>query len=149
MEGSDRLLRFALVAAGVAGLGISVYLTVVHYSTLPLACSASGVVDCERVLSSPYGGIGTTGIPTALAGVGWFGGSLLLGALEIGLRTPSARLLQLAWSGLGLATVLYLVYVEIDRLGAICLWCTGAHLLVLLIFLASLYRWLLRPPAAT
>jgi uncharacterized membrane protein len=45
---------------------------------------------------------------------------------------------QLAWSSLGLLTVLFLVYIEIVLLGAICIWCTTAHVLVLLIFLISL-----------
>jgi uncharacterized membrane protein len=35
-------------------------------------------------------------------------------------------------------TTLYLVYVEIVQLGAICVWCSAAHLLVLLIFLIVL-----------
>jgi uncharacterized membrane protein len=45
--------------------------------------------------------------------------------------------LQLAWSALGLVTALFLVYVEIVQLGAICIWCTAAHILVLVIFLIA------------
>jgi uncharacterized membrane protein len=37
-------------------------------------------------------------------------------------------------------TAIYLVYVEIVQLGAVCIWCSGAHLLVLLIFLIALPR---------
>jgi uncharacterized membrane protein len=36
-----------------------------------------------------------------------------------------------------MAVVLYLVFIEIVKLGAICLWCTVAHVLVLLIFLIA------------
>jgi len=42
------------------------------------------------------------------------------------------------WSALGLATVLYLVFIEIVRLGVICLWCTASHVLVVAIVLIAL-----------
>ena len=37
-------------------------------------------------------------------------------------------------SGLGAATVLYLVYVELFRIGAICLWCTAVHVIAVCLF---------------
>jgi uncharacterized membrane protein len=37
-------------------------------------------------------------------------------------------------------TVLFLVYVEIVQLGAICIWCSAAHVLVVLTFLIVLPR---------
>ncbi|HET9410319.1 MAG TPA: vitamin K epoxide reductase family protein, partial [Candidatus Dormibacteraeota bacterium] len=52
---------------------------------------------------------------------------------------------QLAWSGLGLVTVIGLVFIEIVRLGAVCLWCTVAHVLVLITFLLVIT---IRQPAA-
>jgi uncharacterized membrane protein len=45
---------------------------------------------------------------------------------------------QVAWSSIGVLTVLYLLFVEIVSLGAICVWCTAAHVLVLAIFMVSL-----------
>jgi len=145
VNSGDRLLLLFLTATGIAGLGIALYLTVVHYSTLPLACSSSGIVDCERVLSSPYGMIGATSVPTSMAGIVWFVVSIGITAAGFRSNALAWRLLHLIWAGFGLATVLYLVYVEIDRLGAICAWCTVVHLLVLATLLAALYRWQLRP----
>jgi uncharacterized membrane protein len=133
-----RLQALALGAA-LAGLGISIYLTVVHYSTIPLACPANAVVNCEQVLSSPYGVIGGSGVPTSAAGIVWFGVSALLAAGLLSGRQVLAPI-QLAWSSLGLLTVLFLVYLEIVQLGAVCIWCSAAHLLVLLIFLIALTR---------
>ena len=121
------------VVASVAGLAISIYLTVVHYSTIPLACPASAVVNCEQVLSSRYAVIGDSGLPTSAAGIAWF---LVSAALAL-LRRRRALL---AWSSIGLLTVLFLVYVEIVQLGAVCIWCTAAHAMVLLIFLIALPR---------
>jgi len=127
-------LRAVAVAAGVAGLGISIYLTAVHYAGVPLACPANGTIDCEAVLSSPYAVIAGTAVPTSVAGIVWFTVSALLWICRF-------TRLQLAWSIAGLVTVLSLVFVEIVRLGAICIWCTAAHVLVVLIFLIALTRW--------
>jgi uncharacterized membrane protein len=119
------------LAAGLAGLGISIYLTAVHYAGVPLACPANGTINCEAVLSSRYAVIAGTGVPTAAAGIVWFAVSMLLWI------RPAGRI-QLAWSIAGLAAVLSLVFVEIVLVGSICIWCTAAHVLVLLIFLIAL-----------
>ena len=119
------------LAAGLAGLGVSIYLTAVHYTGVPVACPANGSVNCEVVLSSRYALIAGTNVPTSAAGIVWFAVSALLWT-----RRPGR--VQLAWSVAGLATVLLLVFVEIVLVGAICVWCTAAHLLVLVIFLIAL-----------
>jgi uncharacterized membrane protein len=133
-----RLQALAAAASG-AGLAISIYLTVVHYSTIPLACPANAMVNCEQVLSSPYGVIGGSFVPTSAAGIAWFAVSALLAAGLLAGRAQLARW-QLAWSAVGLVTVLLLVYIEIVQLGAVCIWCSAAHLLVLSIFLIALTR---------
>ena len=121
------------VLASVAGLAISVYLTVVHFSTIPLACPANAVVNCEQVLSSRYAVIGGSALPTSVAGIAWF-------AISAGLALLRRRKALLAWASIGLVTALFLVYVEIVQLGAVCIWCTAAHAMVLLIFLIALMR---------
>jgi len=119
--------------ASLAGLAISIYLTVVHYSTIPLACPASAVVNCEQVLSSRYAVIGGSALPTSAAGIVWF-------AIAAGLVLLRRRRALLAWSSIGLVTALFLVYIEIVQLGAVCIWCMAAHAMVLLIFLIALPR---------
>ena len=119
------------LAAGLVGLGVSIYLTAVHYAGVPVACPANGSVNCEVVLSSRYALIAGTNVPTSAAGIVWFAVSTLLWT-----RRPGR--VQLAWSVAGLATVLLLVFVEIVLVGAICVWCTAAHVLVLVIFLIAL-----------
>ena len=46
---------FMLVLA-LLGVGISIYLTLVHYDQkdVPLVCSTRGFINCENVLTSPY-----------------------------------------------------------------------------------------------
>jgi uncharacterized membrane protein len=121
------------VLASVAGLAISVYLTVVHFSTIPLACPANAVVNCEQVLSSRYAVIAGSALPTSAAGIVWF-------AISAGLALLRRRRALLAWASIGLVTALFLVYVEIVQLGAVCIWCTATHAMVLLIFLIALMR---------
>jgi uncharacterized membrane protein len=41
---------------------------------------------------------------------------------------------RLAASGAGAAMVLYLVYIELFRIGAICLWCTAMHVTAVSLF---------------
>ena len=52
--------------------------------------------------------------------------------LGLALRRPWVDRARLAVSGAGAAMVLYLVYVELFRIGAICLWCTAMHVTAVL-----------------
>jgi uncharacterized membrane protein len=53
--------------------------------------------------------------------------------------------LRLAGAISGVGMVLYLVYVEAVQLKALCLWCTGVHILTFLLFVSVLTAYLLRP----
>jgi uncharacterized membrane protein len=117
-------LQVVALLASVAGIAVSIYLTVVHYAGVVPACPVSGPINCEGVLSSSYALIAGTSVPTSAAGIVWF-------AVSAALWTRPFGSIQLAWSAIGLLTVVYLVFIEIVRLGAICLWCTAAHVLVL------------------
>ena len=133
-----RYIQPAVVVASLIGLGVSIYLTFVHFAAAALVCTVSGAVNCERVLSSPYAVIGGTGVPTSAAGIAWFAVAAIIGAVRW--SNPSIANIgraQLAWSILGLVTILYFVFVEIVLIGAICIWCTVAHMLVLAIFLLT------------
>jgi uncharacterized membrane protein len=80
-------------------------------------------------------------LPTSTAGIVWFAISAALAIGQLAGRDSQLVLrIHLVWSAIGLATVLYLVFIEIVALGAICVWCTAAHVLVLVTFLAVLTR---------
>jgi uncharacterized membrane protein len=141
MGRSDRALVAGAGLAALGGLAISIYLTVVHYAAIPLVCTTTGIVSCERVLGSPYSVIAGTGLPTSAAGIAWFSASAVLAALQLGRpRSPRLARWHLVWSIAGLGTVIFLVFVEIVQLGAICIWCTSAHALVVVTFLIALSR---------
>jgi len=129
----DRL-RLVAVVAGVAGLAVSVYLTVLHYQGVVPGCPTTGPINCDAVLSSKYAALGGTTVPTSALGILWF-------AVSTGLWIAGWRRAVYAWSGAGLAYVVALVFTEIVLLGAICLWCTAAHVLVLVQFLIAVTIW--------
>jgi uncharacterized membrane protein len=128
--------RRLLALAGVAGLADSLYLTIAHYTETPLACSNTGVVNCDLVTRSSYGLVPGTQIPVSLGGVLWFAVSLAL-ALAPPMRALAAA--HVVWALGGLATVFYLVFAE-ARLGHLCEWCTLAHALVVLSLLIAVGR---------
>src|SRR6266702_8773550 len=132
--------QMAALALSLAGIGISIYLTLLHYAGVTPACPSSGPVDCEAVLTSSYTKIAGTTIPTSAAGIVWFGASALLWGWRVG---P----LHLVWSAIGLVTALYLVFVELVVIRVICLWCTAAHVLVFAIALIAITVWTSREPA--
>ena len=118
------------IALSVAGIAVSIYLTILHFIGFVPACPSSGSINCEAVLTSPYAVIAGTEVPTSAAGIAWFAVSAFLWTRTIGS-------MQQLWSALGLVTVLYLVFIEIVRVGAICLWCTAVHVLVVALLLIA------------
>ena len=123
---------------GGLGLLVSAYLTATHYfaEQVPLACSTGGFVDCEQVTNSAESMIGP--VPVAVLGLVWFG---VLLVLVLGRRFNRGLLnLQMVWAVLGLLSIFYLVYAELFLIGALCLWCTAIHVLVVVLFLMTLWQ---------
>ncbi len=128
------------LAATLAGVGVSTYLTLAHYAHgMTLACPATHLVNCERVTTSPESVI--AGVPVAVLGLAYFlamTGLVLPGAW--GSAAPRLHQVRAALAGLGVAMVLYLVWTELFTLDAICLWCTSVHVLTLIVFALSVFR---------
>lgn len=138
----------SLLVMALVGLGISIYLTVVHYQGLGVAfCSTTGIVNCNKVTSSGNSVLFGSNIPITIPGMLWFvvsGALAVVGLVAIwrNRREPARlRLAHLLWGGVGLVFVLYLVYAEIVLLHSLCEWCTVVHLLTLATFLVALNRW--------
>jgi uncharacterized membrane protein len=120
--------RGGLVGAAIAlaGLAIAGYLSVVKLAgQLPVCGPLRG---CETVALSEYSDIG--GIPVALFGVVF---SVITLALQvIWWRTGERRAIFAAY-GLGLfgiLFVLYLTYLELFVIHAICVWCVAYALTI-------------------
>ena len=129
-----RWAQFLALALALVATAVASYLTVTHYSDpASLACPDTGIVNCTLVTTSSWSVV--FGVPVALAGLVW---SLVMVGLTLpwAWRAGSVALdrARIAASGLGAAAVLYLVYVELFRIGAICLWCTAIHVLAVCLF---------------
>jgi len=141
-HGKQGAIPLLILLLSLCGAGIAVYLTAVHYEQVPLLCSASGVVDCQRVTSSIYSLVPGTAIPITIPGLIWALVSAVFALLEWRWLAQDRRmaLAHWLWSLVALIGALYLVYVEIVRLHTLCLWCTAFHAVILAIFLLALAR---------
>jgi uncharacterized membrane protein len=127
--------RLTTLVLALAGLGVSIYLTIAHYNTtLTLACPATSHINCERVTTSAQSVV--FGIPVAVLGLAFY-------VFMVAATTPWAWRSQwppLRWARLGsvivgMVFVLYLIYTEIFTLNlTICLWCTSVHVLTFALF---------------
>jgi uncharacterized membrane protein len=138
----------AAVVLAIAGLSVSIYLTIAHYgSSVALACPDRGVINCEKVTTSPQSVI--AGVPVALLGVLFFGAMMLMDVPRAW-RTPSLRVraIRLGLGASGVAFAVYLVYTELFTIHAICLWCTTAHIMAFLLFAVILFGESLGRPLA-
>jgi uncharacterized membrane protein len=136
-------------ALGAVGLAISGYLSLVRALSgqVPLLCATGGLVNCEQVTTSAQSFVGP--LPVAYLGVAWF--LVMLGILaSAGPECPRWwDTLGLAWTALGTLFVFYLIYAELFLIGAICLWCTAIHAIVIVLFLVAVGTYETSPTDVT
>jgi uncharacterized membrane protein len=130
----------------LAGLGVSAYLTYEHLTQgATLACPDTGVINCVKVTSSAYSAL--LGVPVAVLGLIFFAVMTTL-CLPSAWRSARAWLhgTRLAAAAAGVVFVLYLVWAELYRIDAICLWCTVVHLITLALFALLAFSYAAQPP---
>jgi uncharacterized membrane protein len=124
----------------LAGVGLSVYLTYTHYTDTALAgCPVNATVNCTKVTTSPESMIFGV-FPVAVLGLAFY-------VFMAAINSPWAWRADLAlirWARLagvltGIVFVLYLVYVELFEVDAICEYCTGVHVITFLLFGLVMY----------
>ena len=144
-------LQVATFVLALAGLGVSIYLTIAHFTESTLAgCSESGLVNCTKVTTSPQSYV--FGIPVAVLGLAFY-------LFAVAIMSPWAwqatrreiHLLRIASLVVGIGFVLYLIYAELFIIGSICLYCTSVHAITFVLFVLTAIAaaaWGLRPGAA-
>ena len=144
-------LQVATFVLALAGLGVSIYLTIAHFTESTLAgCSESGLVNCTKVTTSPQSYV--FGIPVAVLGLAFY---LFAVAIMSPWAWQAARreihLLRIASLVVGIGFVLYLIYAELFIIGSICLYCTSVHAITFVLFVLTVIAaaaWGLKPGAA-
>ncbi len=136
--------RLVALLAAVAALAVSGYLSVEHYDHgTSFACPHTATINCLKVTTSSWSVI--AGIPVAVLGLAYFAVMTILIAIPVVDRR--LQLLRLGSAAVGVLMALYLVYIELFQVDAICLWCTAVHVLTLVMFGAVLWMDALAPRA--
>jgi uncharacterized membrane protein len=129
-------LRVAIAVAALVGGAIAAYLTYVHYAHVSPICTTGG---CEKVQKSKYAEL--AGAPVAVLGLAAYATILL---------TTAVRGIVAAFAGVlvalvGVAFSGYLLWAQLDPIGAICQWCLGNDAVVTVVALLSVARVLTEP----
>jgi uncharacterized membrane protein len=123
----------AIAGLALVGLGISMYLTWIHYAGIEPVCT--GISDCERVQTSSYAEL--VGIPVAVLGIVGYAAILV----SLWLRVEVTALLAY----LAVSFSAYLTWAEVFRIEAICQWCVASALITLAIAVLATLRALSAP----
>ncbi len=120
-----------IVWLGLVGAGISAYVWYTHVTNGPVLCLGSG---CATVIRSEYGRL--LGIPNGALGVVYF---LVVATTPLESWLPDARSLLLIPTSVALILYVYLTYLQIVVLQALCNWCLMSAGLTAAIFVALIF----------
>ena len=131
-------MLMALIA--LIGVFVSLYLTL--YKLGYIGTLACGTGACETVQLSKWGDF--LGVPVAGWGVVYYGAVLALAVAGEQERFVGSRRLTTALllvTGWGLLFTLWLTYLELFVIHAICRWCVGSATMTVLLFALALWDW--------
>lgn len=119
------------------GIAVAAYLTYAHFtSPSVLACPESRFINCAEVTTSTYSKF--LGMPVAVLGLAYFLGMLPF-QLPAAWRSQRAeiRLVRLLGSVVGIVMVFWLLYAELVKVDALCLFCSAVHLITFALFVVT------------
>lgn len=123
-----------------AGIGVAVYLTL--YKAGMIAALACSIGSCETVQTSRYATM--LGLPVAAWGVAYY--VALFGVAFVGTTatyetSPAVSTALLILTGWGTLFSVWLTYLELFVIHAICTWCVISAVIVTLAFLVSVLEF--------
>lgn len=130
---SERALRLAAAVLALVGIGVATYITIADASRGSPICLAGGQ-GCETVAQSHYSHL--LGINVAALGIG---GYVLLVA-SAALRGDVARFAGFLFAAIGFGFSVYLTYLELFVIDAICQWCVASAVLMTLLLVVNATR---------
>ncbi len=130
---TEAFLRRAIGFVALLGVGVATYITIAESGGGAAACVAGGQ-GCATVAESSYSEI--AGINVAIFGV--VGYVLLLATAFF--ATDLARFAGFVFSLGGFGFSIYLTYLEIYEIEAICQWCVASAVLMTILFLLNTAR---------
>ena len=131
-------MLMALIA--LIGVFVSLYLTL--YKLGYIGSLVCGTGSCEYVQLSKWGTF--LGLPVAAWGVGYYAAMFVLAMASTQERFENSRRLTGALAmlaGWGVVFTIWLTYLELFVIHAICRWCVGSAIMTLLLFGLAMWEW--------
>jgi len=130
---TEGLLRRLIAFFAVVGIGVATYITIADSGGGAPACFAGGG-GCETVAESSYSHI--AGVNIAIFGI--LGYVLLLASAFFASDAARFGGFAVALGGFGFS--IYLTYLELFKIEAICQWCVASAVLMTILFLLNATR---------
>ena len=128
---------WSTLGSAAGGLAVAAYLTYTHYAPGALYCS---VGDCGTVQKSEYSTLGP--VPISILGMLMF--VALIASVVLRARRPDLEFpvtaAAFAMTLVGVLYYIYLTYIEIWVLHAVCQWCVICSLFTLVAFVTESRR---------
>ena len=139
----DKWLYRASVALVVLGLAVSIYMTIYKFTGNDGMCLGSG--DCATVNASALSEV--NGIPVAVVGILGYVAILAVHLFENRSRfmRQNATLFIFGMALTGFLFTVWLIYVEIAILKALCPFCVTSQVAMTLIFIIAIVRLIKQP----
>jgi uncharacterized membrane protein len=132
---AEGTLRRAATFVAALGVGVATYIAIAESDGGSAACLAGGG-GCETVANSPYSEL--AGINVAVLGIV---GYVLILATAL-LRGDAARMAGFGLALTGFGFSVYLTYLELFVIDAICQWCVVSAVLMTVLFGLNAIRML-------
>ena len=131
------------IALSILGLLVSIYMTIYKLTDNEKMCVGSG--GCSVVNSSRYSEV--SGIPVAVLGVGGYAAILAVLLLERRNKffEQNGSILFFGLSITGFLFTVWLIYVEIALIKALCPFCLTSQVAMTIIFIISVIRLIRQP----
>ncbi|MBK8821168.1 MAG: vitamin K epoxide reductase family protein [Anaerolineales bacterium] len=139
----DKWLYRASIALVIVGLLVSIYMTIYKVTSNNSMCLGSG--DCSTVNASRYSEV--NGIPVAVIGVLGYLAILVVHYFENRNRffKENSTLMIFGMALTGFLFTVWLIYVEIALLNALCPFCLTSQAAMTLIFIIAVIRLIKQP----
>ena len=139
----DKRLTQVTIALTIIGLLVSIYMTIYKIAKIESMCIGNG--GCSVVNSSKYSEV--NGIPVAV--VGMIGYTAILGILWLerkpGFFKSNGTMMLFGITLIGFLFTVWLIYVEIALIKALCPFCLTSQVVMTLIFILSVVRVVRQP----
>ena len=129
---------WAIPLLALVGFGVALYLTLIETTSVPAICGPIG--DCNTVQQSSYSRVFGV-LPVGLLGAFGFSAILVVWIWRKFRADPLAQLAPLVifgMAGFGTLFSVYLTYLELFVIHAVCIWCLSSAVIITLLMLVSL-----------